>query len=139
MFMPSGGLLVEIEAPDPSGQYFDHPSTFEELVGCDDLVRNQAAATKWLSWIRRRAQQTGREGVPPAALSGWWRAGQRHGAPIEPLVGHLRHPKFHCVGRKKDTLERMFSTAYIVLPFATELGLRSHSRRFLFDLGASIS
>ena len=32
MFMPPGGVAVEIEAPDPSSLYNDHPSMLEELA-----------------------------------------------------------------------------------------------------------
>lgn len=68
-----------------------------------------------------------------------WLAGQRT-IPIEPLVGHLRHPEFHCLGKQRDTLERMFSASYILLPDARDLRLRRETsgRRLFFDAGASI-
>ena len=32
MYMPAGGVCVEVEAPDPSQNYYDHASTLEELA-----------------------------------------------------------------------------------------------------------
>lgn len=32
MFMPPGGLAIEVEAPDPAKLYYDHASSFSELA-----------------------------------------------------------------------------------------------------------
>ena len=53
---------------------------------------------------------------------------------IEPLIGHLRHPFFHCVGNRKDTFELMFDTNYLVLP---QISRTMFKQVLLFDVGAS--
>lgn len=53
---------------------------------------------------------------------------------IEPLIGHLRHPFFHCVGQQKDTFELMFDTQYIVFPQVVK---KMYTKVILFDVGAS--
>ena len=73
-------------------------------------------------------------------LSAWADDGGCDGwAPIEPLIGHLRHPLFHCVGPEKDTFALMFSKAFIALPRAAEVGAnRPGTKTFFFDAGASV-
>lgn len=107
--------------------------------GCAHILTEVDKVRRWLTWIERRAD--GRS--PPGdgeVLSGWADPGGCDGwAPIEPLVSHLRHPFFHCVGPHKDTFELMFSKAYIALPRAAEVGADAPGvRRFFFDAGASV-
>lgn len=89
-----------------------------------------------------------RSGVAPAASAAGGSARSLSAVPIEPLVGHLRHPKFHCVGPERDTLRLMFSTDYLVLPHASQLDAMrggaaaddpaSPPRKLFFDAGASV-
>lgn len=53
---------------------------------------------------------------------------------IEPLIGHLRHPYFHCLGPYKDTFNLMFDTTYIVLPQTVKM---NYNQVILIDVGAS--
>ena len=107
--------------------------------GCEAIAREVDKVNRWLRWIERRAE--GRS--PPGdseVLSGWADGRGCDGwAPIEPLVGHLRHPLFHCVGPDKDTFGLMFSKAFIALPRAHEVGAdRPGAKRLFFDAGASV-
>ena len=107
--------------------------------GCAAVAADVDKVNRWLRWIERRAE--GRS--PPAdgeVLSAWADDGGCDGwAPIEPLIGHLRHPLFHCVGPEKDTFALMFSKAFIALPRAAEVGAnRPGTKTFFFDAGASV-
>lgn len=82
--------------------------------------------------------------LPVGVFSSWQCSGNLNtslGAlqvPIEPLVGHLRHPEFHCIGPHRDTLERMFNADYLLLPWAIEVARKPGGRNFFFDVGASV-
>lgn len=88
----------------------------EWSVGCRHMREASDKVAALLQWIQDPSQDN------PDVLSRWLCA--RPPVPIEPLVGHLRHPEFHCIGPSRDTLERMFSIAHIVLPSALQAGLR---------------
>ena len=121
----------------------------EWAAGCAALRSQAGNLSRWLDWAGHRRRAAGAAGSAPTGLArappelSRWRSASgsrpRPAArvPIEPLVGHLRHPRFHCVGPERDTLELMFSTDYLVLPSEAELQLPAGARRLFFDLGAS--
>lgn len=59
MFVPPGGLAVELEAPDPSKLYYDHASTFGELA---ELFGH--------AFVRSTPRHDDAAGVLPAAVVG---------------------------------------------------------------------
>ena len=116
--------------------------------GCAAMQAERRKVRRQLDWIATYSKSGGKTVENDSVMSGWqcgggWFSGKAAGAtsvPIEPLVGHLRHPMFHCVGRRRDTFELMFDTSYLVVPHAADLGVGEGSgvRKFFFDAGASV-
>ncbi|KAJ8612234.1 hypothetical protein CTAYLR_002944 [Chrysophaeum taylorii] len=102
----------------------------EWLPGCEAMRRDEPKARRWLDWA---AAPSGAD-APTDVFSSWTRGDFTVGI-IEPLVGHLRHPFFHCVGDKRDTFDLMFSKDYLIL--ATARAVRPGASKFFFDAGAS--
>lgn len=102
-------------------------------AGCDAMRRAERDSRRWLDWI------SSPRGPAPRDVFSGWTCPPGHAPPtvVEPLVGHLRHPLFHCVGPRKDTFDLMFSKDYLVL--ATAADVRRGSRAFFFDAGASVA
>lgn len=59
MFLPPGGIAIEVEAPDPARLYYDHASTFEELAEIYDH-----------KFSRTTIRADDQEGVTPQAVIG---------------------------------------------------------------------
>lgn len=105
----------------------------EWTAGCEAMKQSEGIARRYLDWIASNRV----DGAPTDIFSTWANCPGSHA--IEPLVGHLRHPYFHCVGPRKDTYQLLFSTDYLLL--ATSAGLPDDNEsyvKFFFDAGASV-
>jgi len=106
----------------------------------------EASWRPWTTTTTTASAEAPAEGAlpfPTDVFSRFDGAGCASADPIEPLVGHLRDPRFHCVGDDRDTIQVMFSTEYLVLASAAGIARRnavssSSSQNYFFDAGASV-
>mmetsp|Transcript_16953 Transcript_16953/g.25498 ORF Transcript_16953/g.25498 Transcript_16953/m.25498 type:complete len:538 (-) Transcript_16953:94-1707(-) len=96
----------------------------EWSIGCTAMQHDKDRATRWLQIVAANGQTDTKD------IMSYWSCG----GVVEPLVGHLRHPFFHCIGPLKDTVELMFSTAYLLL---ANVSTTPWTNSFFFDAGAS--
>ena len=114
-----------------------------EMLKADALVRD------WLRYWRRRERHSSPRGWNTSLFS-YHVLTDCHGktihVPIEPLIGLLRHPRYHCFAppdvRRADADGAGATNKDYMLPawsneLMPELGRASRHRAFFFDLGAS--
>ena len=92
----------------------------EWLGGCESMRASNDRVHRWVDGLRRDLDEPGPSSslaLDTDVFSGWL-CGDSDTLkfdPIEPLVGHLRDPRFHCVGPHRDTIDLLFSTSYLLL------------------------
>jgi len=162
MVAPSRCALPPTAQYRPGSWEVEWRSTFARRVqhddpriwtrGCALMASERAAIKAWLDFARRRRPPYRMGNSPPEPEDEAKEALSFHAtvdactgrtlslAPIEPLVGFLRHPEAHCpqFPGAKSWVGKLINKDYLIPSWHSEAWPAGRTRALFFDLGASL-
>ena len=129
---------------------YDEPRNWTQ--GCNFVAQEMAAIKAWLEFARLRRPAYRWANKPPEPSAEAKEALSFYAtldactkrvlslAPIEPLVGFLRHPEAHCpqFPGSKNWIVKVISKDYLIPAWHSEAWSHGRTRALFFDMGASL-